>query len=102
MRVCTSSPFAARFVLMASIGAGAIPTIPEWCGETMRSLIERCLSRNPAKRPTVCATSKLSTATILLLTMAQFMEIISELRVLAARHEEFFYTYDVPRILDMV
>jgi hypothetical protein len=75
-------------VIDAVLDDGAMPTIPEWCGSHMISLITRCLSRNPQERPS-------------------FMQIINHLRSFYQAPAErdgfrYFRTYDFPRILHML
>lgn len=75
-------------VLDAVLDDGAMPTIPEWSGTHMKSLITRCLSRNPAERPS-------------------FMQIINHIRSFYQAPAErdsfrYFRDYDFPRLLYML
>ncbi|SPQ95686.1 Protein tyrosine and serine/threonine kinase [Plasmodiophora brassicae] len=72
-----------RDIVTIVLDDGAIPTIPQWCGTFITSLIERCLHRNPQERPS-------------------FMEIIGHLRRLQSHRSSFFTEFDVPRMLDMI
>ena len=71
-------------VVDAVLDDGAMPTLPPWTGDRLRRLIESCLSRNPASRPS-------------------FMSLILKLRsMFAATPEEMFVQFDLPRITAML
>jgi hypothetical protein len=74
-------------ILDLVLDMGATPLIPEWCGAKLKSLISRCLNRDPASRPS-------------------FSSIIAELRALQFSSDDdgttLFQRYDLPRLKEMV
>ena len=89
--VTRQAPFHDRFtitcymdVVEAVLDEGAIPTIPRWCEHFLQPLILRCLSREPAERPS-------------------FTEIIMKLREVEGLEEsEYFYQFDLLRLREQL
>ena len=89
--VARSMPFADRYdiesfqdIVNAVLNNGAVPTIPDWCEQTFKPLILRCLSKEPSKRPT-------------------FNDIVRYLRaMLELSDAELFEVQDIPRLQHML
>ena len=89
--VSRSMPFADKYdiesfndIVSAVLENGAIPTIPDWCEQTFKPLILRCLLKDPTKRPT-------------------FNDIVRYLRaMLELSDAELFDVQDIPRLQHML